>query len=134
MYKVFDYIFFRTYNFYLNRGSDIPIDRGIQLLSLIQGFIVLDLLMIIDFFLDIVNGRFANKYVLGLPVALSVLVINELRYKRMGRRNRFRPFYERWDNENAVIKKRRGILIVILPVFLLFGVPLLLWGTKRLIS
>ena len=131
MYNIFDYIFFRTYDFYKKRHSDIPIDRGIQLLSIIQGFLILDTLMVVDFFEDIINREVVNKYILGLPVAIVILVVNEIRYKRMGKRNQFIPLYERWGNENPTIRKRKGIVIVILPVFLLFGVPLILWTIKR---
>lgn len=131
MYNIFDYIFFRTYDFYKKRHSDIPIDRGIQLLSIIQGFLILDTLMVVDFFEDIINREVVNKYILGLPVAIVILVVNEIRYKRMGKRNQFIPLYERWENENPTIRKRKGIVIVILPAFLLFGVPLILWTIKR---
>jgi len=131
MFNIFDYIFFRTYDFYKKRHSDIPIDRGIQLLSIIQGLLILDTLMVVDFFEDIVNRKVVNKYILGLPVAIVILVVNEIRYKRMGKRNQFIPFYERWGNENPTIRKRKGIVIVILPVFLLFGVPLILWTIKH---
>lgn len=131
MYNIFDYIFFRTYDFYKKRHSDIPIDRGIQLLSITQIFIVFGLVMIVDFCFDIIDKRYVNKYILGLPVAIVILVVNEIRYKRMGKRNQFIPFYERWGNENPTIRKRKGIVIVILPVFLLFGVPLILWTIKH---
>lgn len=131
MFNIFDYIFFRTYDFYKKRHSDIPIDRGIQLLSIIQGLLILDTFMVVDFFEDIINRKVINKYILGLPVAIVILVVNEIRYKRMGKRNQFIPLYERWGNENPTIRKRKGIVIVILPVFLLFGVPLILWTIKH---
>lgn len=131
MFNIFDYIFFRTYDFYKKRHSDIPIDRGIQLLSIIQGLLILDTFMVVDFFEDIINRKVINKYILGLPVAIVILVVNEIRYKRMGKRNQFIPLYERWGNENPTIRKRKGIVIVILPVFLLFGVPLILWAIKH---
>lgn len=131
MYYIFDYIFFRAYDFYKKRNSDIPVDRGIQLLSIIQGFLVLDALMIVDFCFDIIDKRYVNKYILGLPVSIVMLVLNEIRYRRMGRRNQFNPLYERWKNENPTIRKCKGIIIVILPVFLLFGVPLMLWTIKH---
>src|SRR5690606_26527387 len=131
MFNIFDYIFFRTYDFYKKRHSDIPIDRGIQLLSIIQGLLILDTFMVVDFFEDIINRKVINKYILGLPVAIVILVVNEIRYKRMGKRNQFIPLYERWGNENPTNRKRKGIVIVILPVFLLFGVPLILWTIKH---
>ncbi len=131
MYNIFDYIFFRTYDFYKRRHSDIPIDRGIQLLSIIQIFLVFGVVMIVDFCFDVIDRRYVNKYILGLPVAILTLVVNEIRYKRMGKRNQFISFYERWGNENPTIRKRKGIVIVILPVFLLFGVPLILWTIKH---
>ena len=131
MFNIFDYIFFRTYDFYKKRHSDIPIDRGIQLLYIIQCLLILDTFMVVDFFEDIINRKVINKYILGLPVAIVILVVNEIRYKRMGKRNQFIPLYERWGNENPTIRKRKGIVIVILPVFLLFGVPLILWTIKH---
>jgi len=87
--------------------------------------------MVVDFFEDIINRKVVNKYLLGLPVAIVILVVNEIRYKRMGKRNQFIPLYERWENEKPTIRKRKGIVIVILPVFLLFGVPLILWTIKH---
>ena len=127
MYNIFDYIFFRTYDFYRNRNSDIPIDRGIQLLSIIQIFIVFGVVMIVDFCFDVIDRQYVNKYMLGLPVAILILVVNEVRYKRMGKRNRFVPLYEKWENEIVFIRKRKGIVIVTLPFFFLFGVPFVLW-------
>ncbi len=53
--KLFDYIFFRTYKFYLKKEEGIPIDRGIQSLSLIQGILVFNILMIIDFCFDVLS-------------------------------------------------------------------------------
>ena len=132
MYTVFDYIFFRTYDFYRGRNSDIPIDRGIQLLSIIQGVLLMDIIMIIDFFENIINREVVNKYILGVPVAIAVLIINEIRYKRMGKKNQFAPFYERWGSEDEVLRKRKGVIIVLSPIFLLFGVPVLLWLIKQM--
>lgn len=132
MHAAFDYVFFRTYDFYKKRHSDIPIDRGIQLLSIIQGLLLLDILMIIDFFHTIMDRKVVNKYILGVPIAIAVMIINEMRYKRMAKRNQFAPFYERWGNENKDLRKRKGIIIVLLPVFLLFGVPVLLWAVKHM--
>jgi hypothetical protein len=131
MYFFFDYIFFRAYSFYKNKNSDIPIDRGIQLLSIIQVCLVLDIVMISDFCFDIINRPAINKYVLGLPVSVIIIVINEIRYKRIGKKNQFGLFYDMWGNENSIKRKRLGILIVSLPVILLFGVPVMLWGIKR---
>jgi len=129
---VFDYIFFRTYDFYKRRNSDIPIDRGIQLLSIIQGVLFMDIIMIVDFFENIINREVVNKYILGVPVAISILIINEIRYKRIEKKNQFTSFYERWDSEDKNLRKRKGIIIVLLPVFLLFGIPLLLWFIKQM--
>jgi len=129
---VFDYIFFRTYDFYKRRNSDIPIDRGIQLLSIIQGVLLMDIIMIVDFFESIINREVVNKYILGVPVAISILIINEIRYKRIGKKNQFASFYERWDSEDKNLRKRKGIIIVLLPVFLLFGIPLLLFFIKQM--
>lgn len=132
MYAVFDYIFFRTYIFYKGRNSDIPIDRGIQLLSIIQGVLLMDIIMVVDFFENIINREVVNKYFLGVPVAIAILIVNEIRYKRMGKKNQFAPFHERWDSEDKVLRKRKGIIIVLLPVFLLFGIPVLLWLIKQM--
>ena len=129
---MFDYIFFRTYDFYKRRNSDIPIDRGIQLLSIIQGVLFMDIIMIVDFFENIINREVVNKYILGVPVAISILIINEIRYKRIEKKNQFTSFYERWDSEDKNLRKRKGIIIVLLPVFLLFGIPLLLWFIKQM--
>lgn len=132
MYAVFDYIFFRTYDFYKRRNSDIPLDRGIQLLSIIQGVLLIDIIMIVDFFENINNREVVNKYILGFPVAIALLVINEIRYKRMGKKNQFAPFYERWGGEDEILRKRKGVIIVLLPVLLLFGIPVLLWFIKQM--
>ena len=129
---MFDYIFFRTYDFYKRRNSDIPIDRGIQLLSIIQGVLLMDIIMILDFFENIINREVVNKYILGVPVAISILIINEIRYKRIGKKNQFASFYKRWDSEDKNLRKRKGIIIVLLPVFLLFGIPLLLFFIKQM--
>ena len=132
MFAVFDYIFFRTYDFYKRRNSYIPIDRGIQLLSIIQGVLLMHTIMVVDFFENIIDREVVNKYILGVPVAITILIINEIRYKRMGKKNQFAPFYERWGDEDKILRKRKGFVIVLLPVFLLFGIPLLLWFIKQM--
>jgi hypothetical protein len=131
MNKIFDYIFFRTYSFYEKKGSDISVARGVNLVSIIQGSFILALIMIIDFRFDIIDRRYVNKYTLGLPLAIFIIVINHIRYTRMGKRNQFKPLYERWENEDRVGRIWKGILIVLaFPIFL-FGVPMILWSVKH---
>jgi hypothetical protein len=132
MYAVFDYVFFRVYDFYKRKNSDIPIDRGIQMLSIIQGTLLMGIIMIVDFFETVINREVANKYIIGVPVAIAILIINEIRYKRMAKKNQFALFYERWENEDKILRKNKGIVIVMLPVFLLFGIPILLWFIKQM--
>jgi hypothetical protein len=133
MYKFFDYIFFRGYDFYKKRGSSIPIDRGIQVVSFFQIFLYVAFLLTIDYCFDILDRRYVNKYNLGLPVGILILVVNEIRYKRMGKKNQFKSLYEQWAHENPITRKRKGIvLFVILPAFLLLGIPVLLWLIKIL--
>jgi hypothetical protein len=132
MYAVFDYVFFRVYDFYKRKNSDIPIDRAIQMLSIIQGTLLMGIIMIVDFFETVINREVANKYIIGVPVAIAILIINEIRYKRMAKKNQFALFYERWENEDKILRKNKGIVIVLLPVFLLFGIPILLWFIKQM--
>ncbi len=132
MYAIFDYIFFRAYDFYKRKNSDIPIDRGIQLLSIIQGVFLVDIIMIVDFFDNVINREIVNKYILGVPVAIFILILNEVRYKRLAKKDKFISFYERWGDEDKKLSKRNGIIIVALPIFLLFGIPVLLWLINKI--
>ncbi|WEK33955.1 MAG: hypothetical protein P0Y53_15815 [Candidatus Pseudobacter hemicellulosilyticus] len=132
MYKMFDYIFFRIYDHYRKKESDIPVDRGIQFLSITQLFMIFGILLVVDYCTGVIQQLNTNKFILGLPVALLVMVVNEIRYKRMAKKNDFGPFYQRWENEAPAVRKRNMILLVMLPVLLLFGIPLVLWAISKL--
>ncbi len=51
----------------------------------------------------------------------------------MGKKNGFRPFYERWESEDLKKKKVKGWIIAIAPAVMLFGVPVFLWLLKKML-
>ncbi len=133
MYKVFDYVFFRAYTFYQKKKSAIPVDRGIQVVCFIQIAIFFAVVALADFLFDVLpnfHQYYFNKYLLGLPLSFSILIINEVRYKQMAKRNGFKPFKDAWGNEGGKSKKIRGWLIIIIPALLLVGTPVLLYVLK----
>jgi hypothetical protein len=105
MISLFDYIFYRIYGFFKEKGDGIPETAGTLLLSLIQFFTILGIMVMVRM---IYNYSFpANKYYFLLPLIL-LGVINWYRYEwnfDIGQ------FDVKWKDEEEKRKVRNGWLI-----------------------
>lgn len=75
---LFDYIFYRIYKFFRDRGDGIPETAGSLLLSLIQFLTILDIMVIVKMIYDYPFPD--NKYYF-LPPLILLGVINWFRYE-----------------------------------------------------
>lgn len=121
--NLFDYIFYRIYNLYKSKGSDIPISSASSLVSLIEFFMLLALFITFDSVFNIENP---NKLFL-LPVIGGLLGLNWYRYEK---NKDVTKFEKKWAKENLKVKRKRGWLIILISI-LLFLTPILLGILKH---
>ena len=117
MLSLFDYIYYRIYKFFEEKGDNVPETKGSLILSLIQFFTLLDILV----FVRMIYEFPLPKKVFILPVIISLAVINWYRYER---NFEIKTFQDQWRNESLEKKRRNGWLIG-LYLLLSFLVPAL---------
>ena len=105
--KVFDYIFFRTFNFFKSRNDFSPETKGSLIVSLIQFFTILSLYVLGQLIFS--YPMLTSKWQM-LPMALVLGIFNWYRYEK---RLDLDGLQEKWKDENNNQRTMRGILIVI---------------------
>lgn len=104
MLTAFDYIHYRIYKFSKERGDNAPETNGTLILSLMQCFTVLDIMVLVQIIHDY---DFPNKFAF-LPLLVVVGVFNWMRYERnFDAKN----VEDRWKNETTRQQIKNGWLI-----------------------
>ena len=118
----FDYIFYRCYLFFnRHQNPDSARDNAANIVTIVQGFLVLDLFGVVREFYEFQLPHF-NKYLYFLPLAVVFYVLNHVRYDRKLRRDDYGSLHARWSGEPENVRRRNGWLIVFLIFFVVFGV------------
>lgn len=118
---LFDYVFYRTYVFYLNRKDNTPITYGSIVVSLIQTFCIIDSAIVAQLFFPF---EMPTKVNWGILMVLA-LAFNWYRYERNPNIDIMKA---KWGNEHEDEKVKRGILIVIwLATLLLLPILIGIW-------
>ena len=122
---IFDYIYYRVYYTYKNKWKDST--PGAYATSLVTLLELLYILMLPQFIYELITNNkigFNKIYIVG---AFGLIFFYNLyRYQK---KFKFKVLSEKWDNEKAEIKKKRGILTVVMIVFslvLFFGLATIL--------
>lgn len=126
----FDYLYYRTYLFYLKRKDSVP---GPSTLSVVVVMQLANLTSII-FIASVIYGRllFINKSV-AVFLFIFTLIINGIYYKK----NNFDKLADKWRNEESGLKNKRGIGIVIyiiLSLVLFFGLAIYLGSMTKTVA
>lgn len=104
MISFFDYIFYRIYKFSKEKGDFAPETNGSLILSLIQFFTVLDIIVFIRLFYQF---PLPDKLFV-LPVIIGLGVLNWYRYER---KIDIEQLACRWKDEEQSKRTRNGWLI-----------------------
>ena len=105
--NLFDYIFFRIYQFWLDQKDVAPETKGFLILSLMQFSTILDCLLLIQQFTG--YDKLVSKSTLA-PVLFSIAILNYFRYEHNFDSN---DWTDRWCNESRQIRSRKGWLIAL---------------------
>jgi hypothetical protein len=101
---LFDYVFYRIYRFFNDKGDLVPETKGLVLLSLIQFVTILDMMIFVKIFYEY---PIPKKYYF-IPLLLVVGAQNWYRYDKnldLERLNR------QWRGEQKGIRVRNGWLV-----------------------
>lgn len=107
--KIVDYIFFRISDYYKKKGNSAAIVFASNAISVLQCFLILDVLVIARIFYEYPIPSNFSKY-WALPLIMVVGTFNWYRYER---KPRYQEFRKLWKDEAALEKKRNGRAIVI---------------------
>lgn len=118
--KALDYVYYRVCDFYKIKKDSSAEFTGVLVISLIEIFFVLDLLVIIRIFWEYPISDNFSKY-WGLLPAILVAYINWKKYQEP---RKYRVFRKIWKDEDPEKREVRGIGIVIL-IIVVFLIPLL---------
>jgi len=123
--KIFDYLYYRVYFTYKNRWKDsTPGAYATSLVTLLQLIFILMLPLFVYELITNNNVEFNKLYI--IPAFGLILIYNLHRYKR---KMNFRKLSEKWDNEKADIRKKRGILtiaMIVVSLAIFFGLATIL--------
>jgi hypothetical protein len=107
---VFDYVFYRIYKFFRDKGDDVPRTKGSTILTIVQSLLVFDLANLVTYFGKLDSpGKF---YFVAIAVAIGIA--NWLRYERS---RIILDLDTRWKTEDSQIHKQRGWYISLCFVF-----------------
>ena len=104
---LFDYVFFRIYQFWLDQKDVAPETKGFLILSLMQSFTILDLLGLIQQFTG--YDKIISKLTF-VPVGIGIMIINYFRYEHNFDSS---DWTDRWCNESRQARSRKGWLIAL---------------------
>jgi hypothetical protein len=122
----FDYIFYRIYSFFNKRKDDIADEKAINLVTLIQLAIIVDIIIILsNFNIYEIPEKFKNKWLIGLPLFLILSIINHYRFKKF-KKIGYALFHEKWGSENRETRIRNFWLIFFFIFFVFPGVMILM--------
>jgi len=105
MIRLFDYIFYRIYNFFREKDNFIPETKASGTLSLLQFFTILDVLVLIR----IVYPFPLPDNIYFLPVILGLGFMNWNRYERGFD---IEELVKSWSGEEISRRRKNGWLIV----------------------
>ncbi|MDP4272141.1 MAG: hypothetical protein Q8909_18765, partial [Bacteroidota bacterium] len=116
----FDYIFYRICDYYKKKKDSGAETAASSIMSLIQCFVVLDLLIIIRIAWEYPIPENFNKYWV-LLVFVPVAILNWKRYEKS---RRYREYRLKWKDEEPNSRKHNGILLVLFIIGLIL-IPIL---------
>ncbi|UII31968.1 hypothetical protein LVD17_27145 [Fulvivirga ulvae] len=105
MMKIFDYIFYRVYNFYARKDKN-PDTYASGIVSVVQFFTLLSLLAAIRL---VHEFPIPGKYIVIL-VILVLMVVNWFRYEKS---ENYKQFSERWEGKERAKRRKRGWFIIL---------------------
>lgn len=108
--KLFDYIYYRVYVFFLVKRDNVPETKGTVVLSILQFFTLLSLVVVIRFFWEF---PLPHKFYI-IPLALLIGAWNWYRYER---NFEIKSLEEQWKDERPSDKRRKGYLIAAYTAF-----------------
>jgi uncharacterized membrane protein YhaH (DUF805 family) len=104
MISLFDYIFYRIYKFYIGQGSKLADSFASSLLSVMQCFAIIDIMVIVKIIHDY---TFPSK----LVFVLLFVVIGGVNWYRYERKIDIEQLSNQWKDEDQSKRRRNGWLI-----------------------
>lgn len=109
IFKFLDYVFYRTYRFYLKRHDNTPILYGSLVVSLIEFFVIIDILFIVRRFIDFEMPS-------SVYAAILFILIMGLNWFKYERNPDIEGMSAKWGGESDGDKSTGGTIIVIVIV------------------
>ena len=105
---VFDYFYYRFASFYIDQFGEGGTSSAAIVLSLAQCLNILVLFIIFMLFTGL--QIYASPIVIILIGTCVMYIFNSIRYRKS---KSFQELSSKWRNEESVIKKRRGYIIIL---------------------
>lgn len=102
--SLFDYIYYRIFKFFKEKGDSVPEFSAVLVLSIVQSLTILDFVVLVRMLYPF---PLPDKIIV-LPVIVGIGVMNWYRYEH---NLDIEKLAYRWDNENQKRKERNGWLI-----------------------
>lgn len=118
--KTFDYLFFRVCEFFTKKGDTSAEISATMVVSLLQFFALLILLIVCRLLFNTIVPETFNKYWF-LPFIIIIFIINWFKYNK---RHVYKDLRDLWKDENRKSRKIKSLLIVLISM-LLFFTPIL---------
>jgi hypothetical protein len=115
-----DYIYYRVCDYYKRKKDSTAESTGVLVISLIEFFFILDILVIIRIFWEYPFPENFNKY-WGLPPAILIAYLNWKKYQKP---RKYREFKKMWKDEESEKREVNGISIILL-IIVVFSIPIL---------
>jgi hypothetical protein len=123
---LFDYIFYRTFNFFDRKGDDISDEKATNLVVLLECFLLIDLYILVRKVINIdINQNYYNKWLWGISLFLIIGILGHIRYKKRFKKDNYSFFHNKWGKEDKQHKTQNGWLIILFIIVVIFALPLL---------
>jgi len=118
--KYFNYLFFRTTEFFKKKRDSTPEMSGVLVLSVFQCFAIIDLFIVVRIFYKYPIPDSFSKYWI-LPIYFSLVALN---WAIFGKPKRYIDLKTKWKDDDHLIRRKKGFYLLIV-FFAIFVVPLI---------
>jgi len=116
MKHIFDYIAYRVFEYFKRKDESMSVENSIYFLGLFQGALIVPLFIVINLFIKLDPRVFGDdpraKYYIGFPLAVILLILNSLIYKRKLKGEKLKQLEKKFHKEKYKI-----------PVWAIFSAP-----------
>lgn len=107
--KFFDYSYYRFSDFYKKKRDSSSEMTGAIILATLQSFVIIDLLLVVEIFLEYsILNKISKLWFLLLY--FNVVLLNWIKYVKP---RKYRVYRKQWEDEPTYKRRRNGVALIL---------------------